>query len=566
MGSAEPKPEAAPAGTRRAVLIGAATYSEAADLPRLRAPLADVKALSRVLKECAECEFDEVLSFVNPSCQEMRVELNKAFQRSGRDDLLLLYYSGHGKLSPEGRLHLCAQDTLSDLLSSTAFSLTDLKQFIDEHTVNRVIIILDCCFSGAARDAFKGDVPSVLTANLGQGRGKYLLTSSTAIQPSVERAEDDVSLFTKWLVEGLDTHAADKNGDKVITVEEMFLYAKTQVEREHPTQKPQSFAFDSSPGDVIMWQGRQTTGRVSSAALAPLRPNWFASVRSQLARGQIIPFIGAGAYTGGVLNHFALSSALAKRGDLNSQETLASTAEYCERLWKDRGDLVDAFQEILVEQMRDLKVPTTHDLVCEIKPPWLVVSATYDMVLEDRLAKSGAPLVIVSHILRSRDGVYDGKILVLRPGRPAEICPADQFLFDEAKECVIYKVLGSPFLRGRADPGLELDTLVLTETDHLTFLGRLQHEQTKVPQSIDVHFQKRKLLYLGYSLDIWHYRLVLQVFRGAKKQAFAVRQPTSQMEALFWERLGTDMITWDPEEFAKTLLTVEAGTPSDAPS
>lgn len=566
MGSAAATPQSGSSGTRRAVLIGAATYSEAADLPRLRAPLADVKAVSRVLKECAECEFEEVQSIVNPSCQELRVELNKAFQRSARDDLLLLYYSGHGKLSPEGRLHLCAQDTVPELLSSTAFSLTELKQFIDEHTVNRVIIILDCCFSGAARDAFKGDVPSVLTANLGQGRGKYLLTSSTAIQPSVERARDDVSLFTKWLVEGLETHAADKNGDKVITVEEMFLYAKTQVEKELPSQRPQSFAFDSSPGDVIMWQGRQTTGRVSSAALAPLRPNWFASVRSQLARGQIIPFIGAGAYTGGALNHFALSSALAKRGDLNSQETLASTAEYCERLWKDRSELVDTFQEILDEQMRDLKVPTAHDLVSELKPPWLVVSATYDMALEDRLRKQGAPLVIVSHILRSKDGVHDGKILALRAGQPAEICAADQFLYDEVKECVIYKVLGSPSLRTYADPALDLDTLVLTETDHLTFLGRLQHEQTKVPTSFDLPFRQRKLLYLGYSLDIWHYRLVLQVFRGAKKQAFAVRQPTSQMEQLFWERLGTDMITWDPEEFAKTLLTVEATASSDATS
>jgi hypothetical protein len=403
----------------------------------------------------------------------------------------------------------------------------------------------------------------MLRTNLGEGRGKYLLTSSTAIQPSLERAGEEFSVFTNLLIEGMEGEKADSNGDGIITIEELFRYAQKRMEEQRVPQRPESFAFNASPGEVIMWRSERTSSTSRAAALAPEQPDWFANVRDLLERGQLIPFIGAGTCSGSVLNNFALASALAGRVGLKTQESLAATAEYCERFWRDRDDLVSAFREILTQQAAKLVAPSTHQLVAELARPWVVVSATYDMVLEDRLMEAGVPLVVVSHILRSRDDMHNG-VVVLRAGQAPEVCPADEFVFDETKECVIYKILGSPFLAERADPALGLDALVLTETDHLTFLGRLEHERTKVPPSIKLHLERRKLLYLGYSLDIWHYRLVQHVFRSRRPQSFAVRQPTSQMEEFMWKRLGTDVITWDPDEFAKTLLTMEVGVASDS--
>src|SRR6267143_855634 len=553
-------------GSRRAVLIGAAQY-DAPELPGLKAPPKDVGALATVLKDHEECGFTDVLSMVDPPLQKMRVELNRAFKECAHDDLLLLYFSGHGKLSEggEGQLHLCVRETALDLLPATSYCLTELRELIDKYPVSRVIIILDCCFSGAAQTALKGDLPGMLRTNLGEGRGKYLLTSSKAWEPSVERVEDERSVFTKFLVEGMETEGADLNEDGIITIEELYRYAEKRMAEEKIAQQPESFAFNASPGDVVIWRSQRTSHTTRASALQPDRPDLFVSVRDLLDRRQIIPFIGAGTYTGTVLNSFALASDLAKGAGLEPQESLPATAEYCARFWgvDERDELVDAFKDILQRQAKQLTPPSTHQLVSEMAPPWVIVSATYDMVLEDRLAASKLPLVIVSHILRSRDEMHNG-VVVVRPGRKTEISAAGDFLFDAEHECVVYKILGSPFLNERTDPALNLDTLVLTETDHLTFLGRLAHEITRVPPSIKLHLDRRKLLYLGYSLDIWHYRLVQNVFRNRKPQSFAVRQPTSQMENLMWDRLGTDMIKSDPEEFCKTLLTMTTGASSVA--
>jgi hypothetical protein len=554
-------------GRYRAVLIGSGEY-KAPELPALKAPPQDVAAFARVLRDRKECGFDKVLPLVDPELQTMRVELNRAFKDCEHDDLLLLYFSGHGKLSPggEGQLHLCVRETETDLLPATSYCLTELRELINKYPISRVIIILDCCFSGAARMALKGDLPGMLENSLGQGRGKFLLTSSKAWEPSAERAGDECSVFTKFLIEGMETEAADENPrDGIITIEELFRYAQRRMAEEKIGQQPERFNFDASPGDVIMWRSQRTSPTQRAAPLQPDRPDLFVSVRDLLDRRQIIPFIGAGTYGGGLLNNFALATALAERAGLQSQESLPATAEYCARFWgvDERDEVVGAFAEILRHQSAQLTPPSTHQLISELAPPWVIVSATYDMVLEDRLTASGVPLVIVSHILRSRGEMHNG-VIVLRPGRPAEICAAGDFLFDAERECVIYKILGSPFLHAKTNPALELDSLVLTETDHLTFLGRLAHEITRVPPSIKLHLDRRKLLYLGYSLDIWHYRLVQNVFRGRKPQSFAVRQPTSQMESLMWQRLGTDVIKSDPEEFAKTLLSMTTSAASAA--
>jgi 4'-phosphopantetheinyl transferase EntD len=64
---------------------------------------------------------------------------------------------------------------------------------------------------------------------------------------------------------------------------------------------------------------------------------------------------------------------------------------------------------------------------------------------------------------------------------------------------------------------------------------------------------------LGYTLDVWQYRLVMQVFQSvgmkqAKSTSFAIRQPGSNMEALAWRRLGIDIIQMEPNEFAEKVL------------
>ena len=568
-------------GRRHAVLIGMSAYPRAPELLPLKCPPRDVAALKRVFSDSEPCRFDEVTAVVDVELQQVRETIHAAFKKAEPEDLLLFYFSGHGKPRQAGNeLYLCTRSTTIELLEATAFGLEELNQVISSNRVARVVIVLDCCFSGLAHAAIKSDLESLLKTSLGGGRGKYLLTSSNRLETTIENEREECSPFTKWLVEGLETWAADLNHDDIITVQELFQYAENGLKDDSPAQHPCCWGFDVSGGDFVLAR-RRSGQRTAAPASEPVHLEYFDAVRARWHQGKIIPFIGAGTYTGSVLNHFALSSSLARGTGLKvgTQESLAATAEYVERFRegqrpdeeRGRRELRDAFSEVLRQQTQDVNPPTTHELICGLTPPWLVVSATYDMVLEDRLAAKGVPHVIVSHILRSRDSKNNGKILLVRrgPNPSAEVCLADALPLEvderthELTDCVIYKILGSPFLDELADPELSLDTLVLTEADHTTFLGLLEHQYTQVPTCFTLPFKQRDLLYLGYSLDLWHYRLLVQlkVFHGA---SFAVRQPTSQMEALCWDRLGADVIHSDPEEFSKMMLATRVGTSNAA--
>lgn len=75
----------------------------------------------------------------------------------------------------------------------------------------RQVVILDCCFSGAfAKGWLAKDDGSVDIKNQLGGEGKVVLTSSTHVQSSLAPQGSDLSTYTRYLVEGLET-AKDDN-------------------------------------------------------------------------------------------------------------------------------------------------------------------------------------------------------------------------------------------------------------------------------------------------------------------------------------------------------------------
>ncbi len=237
---------------------------------------------------------------------------------------------------------------------------------------------------------------------------------------------------------------------------------------------------------------------------------------------------------------------------------LATVAEYRERFLRSRPGFLSRLEEIISGQSRQMAPPAVHDLVLKIKPR-LIVSATEDLLLERRLAAEGKPLLILCHVIRSADGAQDGKVIVFRSpddDKP-EYRAADNIDLSGAKDSyIIYKPMGPPFLHRLLDPDLEIDTVVMTEADYLILLGRLENQSTRVPTAFSRFFQRYPIVFLGFPLDMWHFRLVGQVFQSigiahSSSNNVAVRIPASHMEELAWRRLGLDPLQMDPNEFAK---------------
>ena len=84
-----------------------------------RAPTGDVRALGEVLADSSVGGFD-VRALINRPTGEVAQEIEGFFEQARLSDLLLLYISGHGVLSPTRRLYFATTSTNLKYLRATA--------------------------------------------------------------------------------------------------------------------------------------------------------------------------------------------------------------------------------------------------------------------------------------------------------------------------------------------------------------------------------------------------------------------------------------------------------------
>lgn len=95
---------------KKCALIIANSEFEDPLLRQLIAPAQDAEALAQVLRDPAICGF-EVDTILNESRHRVEEEIEAFFLDRARDDLLLLYFSGHGVTDEDGLLYYAARNT-----------------------------------------------------------------------------------------------------------------------------------------------------------------------------------------------------------------------------------------------------------------------------------------------------------------------------------------------------------------------------------------------------------------------------------------------------------------------
>jgi membrane-associated phospholipid phosphatase len=210
-----------------------------------------VAGVAKVLGSPDHGVFDEVTTILDRPYYEVQRSLHKLLMSAAKDDLVLIYYSGHGKLSRNGTLYLTAADTRGQELEATAISARVLHEYIGLSRCRRVVIFLDCCYAGAAGVEFKGGDMQDQLAQIGSGTGTYLITAANPIQLAEEREGDQNSLFTKHLLAGIESGAADANRDGWVDVDELYDYIKTSVSAEGVAQSPSKWDFDVQ-GEILL--------------------------------------------------------------------------------------------------------------------------------------------------------------------------------------------------------------------------------------------------------------------------------------------------------------------------
>ncbi|MGR6317677.1 type VII secretion protein EccCb [Micromonospora soli] len=241
-------------GQRRALLIANDRYIDES-LADLYAPREEARDLLSLLADADVGAFDQTVLLENESKSSIERAVEAMLRAAGPEDLVLLYFSGHGvRSSKRGRLHLAVANTELDHLSSTAVSASFIRELLDESDAASSVMLLDCCYSGAFEGAgLKTTDDLAIDGELKTGYGRYVITATNAVEraddgrPASESGPRLRSAFTETVIQGLSTGAADITGQGRITPDDLWRY----VHLELPKRSAQTPCQFGSASDAI---------------------------------------------------------------------------------------------------------------------------------------------------------------------------------------------------------------------------------------------------------------------------------------------------------------------------
>jgi hypothetical protein len=263
--AAGPAPAALGIGARErwAVVIGVGRY-QSRDIRELRFSVADAEAVHRLLIERAGFKKENALLLTDkterkPTLRDMKWALGTFLARARKDDLVLIFYAGHGApeadkrgVEPDGLAkYIVPIDADPTELYSTALPMDELQIIFQRIEADRVVMFLDACYSGAAGGRTfaaagyrTGRVDDLFLDRLASSRGRAIITASRSSEVSLELPELGHGIFTHYLLQGL-RGAADLDRDGVVVLQELYTYLEQQVSQksrgsggnQHPVMK-----------------------------------------------------------------------------------------------------------------------------------------------------------------------------------------------------------------------------------------------------------------------------------------------------------------------------------------
>jgi WD40 repeat protein/uncharacterized caspase-like protein len=234
---------------RVALLIGVSDYGPGFNwLPGVGK---DLIAMQRVLEHPDMGGFTQVEILKNPDPLAMQVAIATLFHAQKRqpDDLVLLYFSGHYVSDRCNTFYfptrLTCKNPKGELVAPTAVPAHLVKNIMNDSPAKQQVVILDCCtdnyipLDGLTRNPLAGDVEQQLG-----GRGRVILTAGTTATESSHKGFE-LSTYTHYLVEGIETGAADLDRDRVISVEEIHQYICGRLGETTTNLEPTRHTFDN---------------------------------------------------------------------------------------------------------------------------------------------------------------------------------------------------------------------------------------------------------------------------------------------------------------------------------
>lgn len=559
-------------GRRWACLIGANDYDDPA-FPPIAHPEANVDAFTRILEDKRLGDFDQVVALKGKTHTEIIREIKRISGQLKVADLLLIYVSGYALLDKEetGKLYLIAQGTDPTDLPGSAIDLGRVKSFLDKSEARQKILILDCQYGGQSFAAPAPD-PGLLRAQLQlESNGKYLISSPVESGAPAKSAgtEDARSPLTAALLDGILTGKADLDQSGKITVNEWFTYAQRQFsDRRLPAPLKWD---DGAAGNWVVARAITASGQESKPLPTSLKRN-YKYISEMFRDGSIIPFLGsemalelvappdADGKTA-VFSDPPLERELAQRmagqaellQDAGCNPLTVISQYYQMHVVGARPLFYRQLKKLFPQQLRPGRV---HRFLAQQAKPMLVITASYDTLLEQVFREQGKPFAVVTHVAYAEDEGNLGKVVVQYSDRPesAEIGLSDELSIDLDRWWVFYKIQGTfdLFIKGLGGKE-EVDSIVISEEDYIARFSRSSDQHRTLPTLFHRLFQQRQLLFLGYRMCDWNFRSLVHILRKDEKirkvKGYAVRDNPPDFERFYWESMNVQLIECTASEF-----------------
>ena len=231
-------------GDKYAVIIGVARYQHAGEdgLTNLRFSDGDAGSMRDFLLSPAGGAFpkDNVLTLLNEEATSstMRSALFTFLSKPRPDDLVVIYFAGHGSPDPNDsrNLYFLTYDTKIEDMGGTAFPMFQFQDVFERVLkAKRVITLVDSCHSfgvsGAKNVGGSGNnLVNQYVQRFASSGERAVLTASDLSELSYEDTKwgGGHGVFTYFLLQGM-RQAADINHDGVVTVAELSQFLRDKV-------------------------------------------------------------------------------------------------------------------------------------------------------------------------------------------------------------------------------------------------------------------------------------------------------------------------------------------------
>jgi hypothetical protein len=210
--------------------------------------------------------------------------LRSFIDQAGINDEVMIFIAGHGVLDENLDYFFASYDMDFNNPNQRGIAYEDLEGLLDGIKPLKKVLLIDACHSGeidkeevellAANEVQEGEIQfravgnsvkpklgmqntseltKALFTDLRKGTGATVISSAGGGEYAMESGEWKNGLFTYCMLKGLETKAADLNGDGEIWLKELQQYVQTQVSELSGGKQQPTSRIENSVLDYRIW-------------------------------------------------------------------------------------------------------------------------------------------------------------------------------------------------------------------------------------------------------------------------------------------------------------------------